>query len=207
MNNLYSLFFVISLLISGCNYKVNEDNRLTQTINSLDMNVYSNKGDKIYTINSPISSYNKIKHIFELGKTTIYVYKNKEIKYTIRSDESKLSNNNNILELNGNVQLKTILQDDDILYADNFVWNINDSKYFLKGNVIFENKNIILSSNKAILSSDNIIEFFNPVKYIIKNENNEKNYEINSENAFYNVITKSVSFESKNKQVRSKLYF
>jgi len=29
------------------------------------------------------------------------------------------------------------------------------------------------------LSSDNIIEFFNPVKYIIKDENNENKYVIN----------------------------
>ena len=39
------------------------------------------------------------------------------------------------------------------------------------------------------MDSDNIIEFFNPVKYIIKNDNNENKYEINSENAYYNLNT------------------
>ena len=57
------------------------------------------------------------------------------------------------------------------------------------------------------MSSDNIIEFFNPVKYIIKDENNENKYEIKSENAFYNLKNESVSFEAKDKRVRSIIYF
>ena len=118
-----------------------------------------------------------------------------------------MSNNNKIIELNGNVKLITFDQDDDTLIAKNFKWNIDDSNYLLTGDVKFENKYIILISNKAILNSNNIVEFVNPVKYIIKNDNNENSYEINSENAFYNIETKSVSFESENKQVRSKIFF
>ena len=57
------------------------------------------------------------------------------------------------------------------------------------------------------MGSDNIIEFFNPVKYIIKDEKNENKYEINSENAFYNLDTESVSFEAKDKRVKSIIYF
>jgi len=57
------------------------------------------------------------------------------------------------------------------------------------------------------MSSDNIIEFFNPVRYIIKNDNNENKYEINSENAYYNLETESVSFEAKDKRVKSIIYF
>ena len=75
------------------------------------------------------------------------------------------------------------------------------------GNVRFENKNIKLNSNKAVLDSSNIIEFFNPVKYIIKDENNEKSYEINSENAYYDLTTESVSFKAQDKRVKSKIYF
>ena len=72
---------------------------------------------------------------------------------------------------------------------------------------MFENNEIILRSNKATLSKDNIIEFFDPVKYIIKNDEDKKSYEINSENAFYDIDTNSVSFKSSNKSVRSKIYF
>jgi hypothetical protein len=93
------------------------------------------------------------------------------------------------------------------LYGDNLIWNLDESIYKLIGNVRFENSNIKLSSNKAILAKDNIIEFFNPVKYTIKGENNEKRYEINSENAYYNINTKSLSFKAKEKRVRSKIYF
>ena len=35
----------------------------------------------------------------------------------------------------------------------------------------------------------------------------DSGYEINSENAYYNIDTKSLKFSSKNERVRSKLYF
>ena len=57
------------------------------------------------------------------------------------------------------------------------------------------------------MGSDNIIEFFNPVKYVIKDENNENKYEINAENAYYNLNTESVSFKGKDKRVKSIIYF
>ena len=93
------------------------------------------------------------------------------------------------------------------MYGDNLFWDIKDTKYELTGNVRFENKNIKLNSNKAVLDSDNVIEFFNPVKYIIKDDNNENKYEINSENAYYNLDTESVSFKAKDKRVKSIIYF
>ena len=206
MNNTHKLIIFIPVFIFGCTSYNIEEKKGLQKINSLDMNIFSKNGDKIYSITSPYSSYNKNAIKFESKNTTINIFKDEKIKYIINSDESKLSNNNKILELIGNVELRTLLQDNDILYADNFIWNIDKTKYVLIGKVLFENKNIILSSNKATLGPDNIIEFFNPVKYVIKNENNEKSYEINSENAFYNIITKSVNFKSKDKQVRSKVY-
>ena len=96
----------------------------------------------------------------------------------------------------------------DELYANSFTWSIQNSEYLLVGNVKFENDAITLSSNKAILNKDvNMIEFFNPVKYKIKDKNKENVFEINSENAFYNFDTKSVSFSSKKERVRSKIYF
>ena len=206
MNNIYKSIIIFSFLLLGCKPNVTEVNRIMQKIDSLDMNIYSNQGEKIYRIISPNSSYDIIRQTLNLKNTTINLYRNKELKYIINSDESKLSNNNKILELKCNVILKSLLEDNDILHSDYFIWNIEESKYLLKGNINFENENIILNSNKATLSSDNIIEFYNPVKYIIKKDN-KSNYEINSENAFYNIKTKSVIFKSKNNRVRSKIYF
>ena len=57
------------------------------------------------------------------------------------------------------------------------------------------------------MGSDNIIEFSNPVKYIIKGENNENRYETNSEKAYYNLDTESVSFKTNEKRVKSIIYF
>ena len=191
----------------GCTPNVIDENKVKQKIDSLDMTIFSKSGDKIYSITSPNSSYDNIELKFELKKPIINILNGKETKYIISSEESTLSDNNKLLKLKGNVKLKTLKNNEDILNADNFIWNIENTNYLLEGNIRFENQNIILNSGKAILGSDNIIEFFNPVEYIIKDENNANKYEINSENAFYNLNTESVSFEAKDKRVKSIIYF
>ena len=191
----------------GCVPNEIDENKVIQKIDTLDMNIFSKEGDKIYSITSPNSSYDNIELKFELKNPIINIFNGEKIKYIISSEESTLSDNNKLLKLKGNVKLKTLKKDEDILNADNFIWNIESTNYLLEGNIRFENKNIILNSGKAILGSDNIIEFFNPVKYIIKDENNENKYEINSENAYYNLTTESVSFKAKDKRVKSIIYF
>ena len=191
----------------GCAQNVFDENNVKQKIDSLDMTIFSKSGDKIYSITSPNSSYDNIELKFELKNPIINILNGEETKYIISSEESTLSDNNKLLKMKGNVKLKTLKKDGDFLYADNFIWNIEKTNYLLEGNIRFENQNIILNSRKAILGSDNIIEFFNPVKYIIKDENNENKYEINSENAYYNMNTESVSFEAKDKKVKSIIYF
>ena len=207
MSNIYRFIIFLPLFILGCAPNVIDENKVIQKINSLNMTIFSKKGDKLYSITSPNSSYDNIALKFELKKPFINIFNGEETKYIISSEESTLSDNNKILKLKGNVKLKTLKKDDDILYADNFIWNIEKTNYLLEGNIKFENQNIILNSGKAILGPDNIIEFFNPVKYIIKGENNNNKYEINSENAYYNLTTESVSFNAKDKRVKSIIYF
>ena len=148
-----------------------------------------------------------IKLEFNLKKTTINIFDGEDIKFVINADSSTLLNNNKLVKLNGNVELRSLNQSRDLLYGDKLIWNINESKYELTGNVRFENRNILLNSNKAIMSKENIIEFFNPVEYIIKDDNNENKYKINSENAYYNIDTESLSFKSEDRRVRSTVYF
>ena len=207
MSNIYRLIIFLPIFILGCTPNFIEENKVIQKIDRLDMNIFSKRGDKIYSITSPNSSYNNNELKFELKNPTINIFKGEKTIYIISSENSTLSENNKLLKLNGNVKLKTLDQDGDILFADNFIWNIEETKYLLEGNIKFENQNIILFSGKAKLGSDNIIEFFNPVKYIIKDENNENKYEINSENAYYNLKTESVSFKAKDKRVKSIIYF
>ncbi len=207
MNKIHRLIIFLPIFILGCSTTIIKENKAVQKINSLDLNIYSKSGKKLYSITSPNSIYKNYELKFELKNPTINIFNGEDVKYIINSDDSTLSDNNNLLKLKGNVKLKTLKKDEDILYADNFIWNIENANYFLEGNIKFENKNIILNSSKARMSSDNIIEFFNPVKYIIKDENNENKYEIKSENAFYNLKTESVSFEAKDKRVRSIIYF
>ena len=207
MNNFYRLIILFPVFILGCAPNSIKENKIIQKIYSLDMNIFSKSGDKLYSITSPNSFYNNNELRFELKTPTINIFNGEETKYIINSDYSTLSDNNKLLKLKGNVKLKTLEQDEDFLYADNFSWDIEENSYLLEGNIRFENNNIILNSGKAKLGADNIIEFFNPVKYIIKDDNNENKYETNSENAFYNLETESVSFKAKDKRVRSIIYF
>ena len=41
----------------GCSPTVIDENKVIQKIDSLDMNIFSKSGDKIYSITSPNSSY------------------------------------------------------------------------------------------------------------------------------------------------------
>ena len=207
MNKIYKLIIFIPFFMIGCAPNIIKENKVIQKIDNLDMVIYSEKGHKIYSIISPNSTYDKITLNFNLKKVTIKIFDGEDIKYIINSDSSKLTNNNKIVELNGNVQLRSLNQENDSLKGDNLIWNINESKYEFIGNVRFENKNIKLNSSKAILGKDNIIEFFNPVKYLLKRKNNDNQYEINSENAYYNIKNDSVSFKAKEKRVRSIIYF
>ena len=207
MNKVFRLLIFLPFFIIGCSPNVIEENKLIQKIENFHMNIFSKGGEKIYSITSPNSKYNKIKLEINLKSTTINIFEGEDIKYIINADSSTLLDNNKIVELNGNVKLKSLNQSNDLLYGDNLIWDINKTKYKLVGNIIFENKNVLLYSHKAILGKDNIIEFFNPVKYIIKNNNNESKYEINSENAYYNINTESLSFRSKDKRVKSVIYF
>ena len=207
MNNLYKLVIFLVFFNIGCVPNVIQEKEVAKEINSLDLNIFSKNGDKKYSINSPHSIYDNFKNEFQFQNTTINIFQDDTTKYIINSDESSLSRNNKVLELKGNVKLKTINQDEDHLFADNFIWNIDEANYLLTGNIRFENKNVILTSGKAKLGSDNIIEFFNPVKYIIKDDNNEKRYETNSENAYYNIDQESLSFKARDKRVSSMIYF
>ena len=208
MNKIYKFLFVIPIIVSGCKITESDNKLIGQSIDNLNMNIFSKEGEKLFAIKSPNSIYNKEFNTFKLKETTINIYKDNKIEYVVSSDKSQLSKNNKLLELNGNVFLKSLIQQGEKLYANSFKWNILNSEYLLVGNVKYENNSISLKSNKAILNKDNnIIEFFNPVKYKIKDNNNNKAFEINSENAYYNINTKSVSFRSKEDRVRSKIYF
>ena len=208
MNRFYKLFFIIPLIILGCKSKDIDEKYLSQSINDMNMNIFSKDGEKLLFIKSPYSKYDKGTNKFNLKDTTINIFKDNKLEYIINSDNSKLSNDNKLIELNGNVLVQTINQQDDKLTANSFTWNIQNSEYLLLGDVKLENNLITLSSNKAILKkSTNIIEFFNPVKYKFKDNIKDSGYEINSENAYYNIDNKSVNFKSKEERVRSKIYF
>ena len=208
MNKINKLLLTFILLIYGCKTNEINTNKYSQRFSSLDMNIYSKEGSKLYSINSTYSSYDKVSHIFNLNETTIYLFDDNKSLYIITSDNSIISNNNKKLELIGNVKMKTLPDKENKLYGNTFTWIVDESEYTLKGDVKFENNNVILSSNKAkINKGTNIIEFYNPVKYIIKSNNEIKNSEIVSENAYYNIDTKSLKFTASKDRVRSKVYF
>ena len=207
MNKLYKLLLLLPLIIIGCKNKDFDEKYLSQSINTLDMKIFSKEGENLISIKSPYSIYDKVRNTFDLKETTINLFTDNKLEYIINSDYSKLSNNNKLVELGGNVLVKSIIQQSDKLTSNSLTWNIQNSVYLLIGNVKYENNLVTLTSNKAILTtSTNIIEFFNPVKYKFKDNTKDGRYEINSENAYYNIDTKSLKFKSKESRVRSKIY-
>ena len=94
MINLYKLLFLIPLIIIGCKNKEIDKKYLSQSINTLNMNIFSNKGIKLLSIKSPNSNYDKESNTFNLKETTINLFKDEKLEYIINSDKSKLSNNN-----------------------------------------------------------------------------------------------------------------
>ena len=94
MNRLYRHLILIPIIIVGCKFKEIDEKKVNQSINSLNMNIYSSQGVKVLSINSPYSNYDKEKNIFYLKETTINLFKNEKKKYIINSDKSKVSNNN-----------------------------------------------------------------------------------------------------------------
>ena len=129
MSKNYKLTILLTLFMLGCAPSVIDENKVIQKIDSLDMTIFSKSGDKIYSITSPNSSYDNIELKFELKKPIINILNGKETKYIISSEESTLSDNNKLLKLKGDVKLRTLEQDGDILYSDNFIWNIEENKY------------------------------------------------------------------------------
>ena len=57
----------------GCAPNVIDKNKVIQKIESLDMTIFSNSGEKIYSITSPNSSYDNIELEFELKKPIINI--------------------------------------------------------------------------------------------------------------------------------------
>ena len=58
MTNIYRLIIFLPFFFLGCAPNVIEENKVIQKIDSLDMNIFSKSGDKIYSITSPNSIYN-----------------------------------------------------------------------------------------------------------------------------------------------------
>jgi len=137
MNNLYKLILILPIFIIGCAPNTIEEKDFAKELNSLEVNIFSNNGEKKYSITSPHSIYDNFKNKFQFQKTTINIFKDDKTKYIINSDESSLSRNNKVLELKGNVELKTINHDKDYLFADNFIWHIDDENYLLTCNIRF----------------------------------------------------------------------
>ena len=209
MNRFINIILLLQIpLLVNCNSNTTNKRIANLEINNFDMNHYANDGSIIYSVKSPISEYIVDKQTLILSKTNIKLFHNNEVKYIIKADNSNLKNNNKIVELIGNINVLGFSTEKEKLTADNFLWNINESEFTLKGNVNFENDYILLNSNKAKLDKEsNLITFFNPVNYSIKDGSENSKLEISAEDAFYDIKNKNVIFKSKEKRVKSKFYY
>tara|TARA_Y100000589_G_C27042403_1_gene583718 strand:+ start:337 stop:963 length:627 start_codon:yes stop_codon:yes gene_type:complete len=204
---LYFICILFSLIISGCNINTNNINKSILKIEKFNLNHYSKNGKKLYMLDSPYSVFNQTDHSYLFNKTNIKFFEDEEVKYNVNSDSAKLLNNK-FIELNGNVEINDFNNDKTIIRSNKLFWNIDESEFILEGNVELVNNVINLNSSKALLDKkSDIIIFYDPVKYNYNDEDSIKKYNVSSENAYYNIITKDVIFESENDKVKSRLVF
>ena len=57
MINVYKLLFIIPIIISGCKTTETNEKLISQSIDNLNLNIFSNKGEKLFAIQSPNSIY------------------------------------------------------------------------------------------------------------------------------------------------------
>ena len=208
MNRIFYLICILStFFISSCNISTKKINKSVLIIDDFNLNHYSKNGTKVYMLETPYSVFNQTDNSYLLKKTNIKFFDKDDVKYNVNSDSAKLQNNK-FLELKGNVEINDFNNNKTIIKSNNLYWNIDKSEFILEGNVLLVNNIIKLSSNKASFDKkEDIIIFFNPIKYNYKDEDGIRRYNISSENAYYNISTKDVIFKSKNNKVKSKLIF
>ena len=203
----YIIYFLSFFLISSCSRNLENKDKLLLKIEEFNLNHYSKNGSKLYYIETPYSVFNQTEQTYLLNKTNIKFFDNEKVKYSVNSDSSKLINNR-FIELKGNVEINEYNNNKTIIRSNKLFWKIDKSKFILEGNVTLENDIINLNASKASLDKKtDIIIFYNPVKYKYNDENKLRNYNISAENAYYNINTKNVIFESKNDKVKTKLVF
>ena len=208
MNRIFYLIFIISsLFISSCNVNTKKTNKSVLIIEEFNLQHYSKNGSKLYMLETPYSVLNQTDQSYLLNKTNIKFFDQENVKYNVNSDSAKLLNNK-FLELKGNVEINDFNNNKTIIKSNNLFWDIDKSEFILEGKVSLVNNIINLSSSKALFDKkDDIILFYNPIKYNYKDEEGIRKYNISSENAYYNISTKDVIFKSKDDKVKSKLIF
>jgi len=208
MNRIFYLICILtSLFISSCNISTKKVDKSVLIIEDFNLNHYSKNGSKLYMLKSPYSVFNKTDQSYLLNETNIKFFDKNVVKYKVNSDSAKLLNNK-FLELKGNVEINDFNNDKTIIKSNNLFWDFDKSEFILEGNVLLVNNIINLSSSRALFDKkEDIIIFYNPIKYNYKDEEGIRKYNISSENAYYNISTKNVIFKSKNDKVKSKLIF
>ena len=204
---LYLICILSSFFITSCNVSTKKVDTSTLIIEKFNLNHYSKDGSKLYMLETPYSVFNQTDQSYLLNATNIKFYEKENVKYNVNSDSAKLLNNK-FIELKGNVEINDFNNDITIIKSNNFTWNTDKSEFILEGNVSLVNNIINLRSSKALLDKkEDIIMFYNPVKYNYKDKDNVRKYNISSENAYYNISTKNIIFKSINDKVKSKLVF
>ena len=208
MNKFFYIFIILSsFFISSCSVNTKKIDKNLLIIEKFNLNHYSQDGIKLYMLETPYSVFNQAEQSYLLNNTNIKFFDKENVKYNVNSDSAKLLNNK-FLELKGNVEINDFNNNQTIIKSNNLFWDIDKSEFILEGNVSLVNNIINLSSSKALFDKkDDIILFYNPIKYNYKDEEGIRKYNISSENAYYNISTKDVIFKSKDDKVKSKIIF
>tara|TARA_Y100001978_G_scaffold201308_1_gene219372 strand:+ start:303 stop:932 length:630 start_codon:yes stop_codon:yes gene_type:complete len=206
------LIFIICIfcctLVSGCKTEITDKDNTSLIIENFNLSHYSKNGNKVYTLVTPYSVFNKLNQTYRLKENNIRFYELNKVKYIVNSDSAQVLNDNKLILLKGNINISDINDDITTIKSNNLTWNIDKSEFKLEGNVYLINNIIKLNSSKAILDKNtNIITFYKPVKYSYSDINSTTKYYIESENAYYDLVNKNVLFKSKRDNVKTRIVF
>ena len=203
----YTLIIILLVLNSGCSSIIKKKKDINLTIENFNMTQFTQEGEKLYSITSPKSTYINEELKYKLDKTYIRFYDDNQLQYTINSNNSTVLNSQ-FINLSGNVNLIDTTNERNKIYSNNAYWDVNNSEFVLEGDVKLKNNFVDLKSSKAFLDKKtNIIKFFKPVKYKYNESDSPTNFNVSSDNAFYDLTTKSLLFKSVTERIKSKITF
>ncbi len=204
----YNLILLVSVFTVSCNTitPISENNSNEFEFEKLTIKNHNKDGQIKYIIRSERATVENSQNKIIAFLPVIILYNNNQPQYTINSRDGIINNIEQIINLNGNVQMFDSLNELINISADSMKWDIGQSKISFISNVKLNHKESKVVANRAdyYRNKDEILFYeISTINNQIFNKGQRAVIGVDSEEAVYNLITKKLEFSSQNNRVRS----